>query len=107
VDFAAEMIAATPLEVVSEYLPSLADHDRREALPAMRPAATLVVGAEQDLMTPIQHTYVIAGELPDAEVQIVDPGGHMVLLEHPEDVTEWLRDLLVRSHAVAVARGLA
>ena len=107
VDFAAEMLAATPLEVVSEYLPSLADHDRRHALAAMRPAATLVVGAEQDLMTPIGHTYDIAEELPDATVEIVDPGGHMVLLEHPEEVTELLRDLLVRSHAVAVERGLA
>ena len=107
VDFAAEMLAATPLEVVTEYLPSLSDHDRRDALPAMRAAATLVVGAEQDLMTPIEHTYVITEELPDAAVHIVDPGGHMVLLEHPEEVTGWLRDLLVRSHAVAVHRGLA
>jgi pimeloyl-ACP methyl ester carboxylesterase len=50
---------------------------------------------------------VIAEELPDAEVHIVDPGGHMVLLEHPAAVNEWLRDLLVRSRAVAVERGLA
>ena len=49
----------------------------------------------------------LAVELPDAEVHIVDPGGHMVLLEHPAAVNEWLRDLLVRSRAVAVERGLA
>jgi pimeloyl-ACP methyl ester carboxylesterase len=106
VEFAAEMLAATPLEVVAEYLPSLSAHNRTDALPVIRNCATLVVGAEQDLMTPIEHTQAIAAALPDAQVEIVDPGGHMVLLEYPEEVTGWLRDLLARSRGVAVRRGL-
>jgi pimeloyl-ACP methyl ester carboxylesterase len=106
VEFAAEMLAATPLEVVGSYLPSLNAHDRLDALPVMRGCATLVVGAVQDLMTPIEHTREIAEQLPDAEVEIVDPGGHMVLLEYPDEVTGWLRDLLVRSLEVAEQRVL-
>ena len=72
----------------------------------MRRAATLVVGAEQDLMTPIEHTHAIAAAMPEAQVEIVDPGGHMVLLEYPEAVTAWLRELLGRSAEVASQRGL-
>jgi pimeloyl-ACP methyl ester carboxylesterase len=106
VEFAAEMLAATPLEVVAEYLPALSGHDRADSLIVMRNCATLVVGAQQDLMTPVEHTQAIAAALPDAQVEIVDPGGHMVLLEYPEEVTGWVRDLLARSRGVAVQRGL-
>jgi pimeloyl-ACP methyl ester carboxylesterase len=106
VEFASEMLASTPLEVVAEFLPSFDNHDRTDALPVMRGAALLVVGAEQDLMTPIEHTHALAAALPEAHVEIVDPGGHMVLLEYPEAVTAWLRELLGRSAEVAAQRGL-
>jgi len=106
VEFASEMLASTPLEVVAEFLPSLDGHDRTDSLPIMRRAATLVVGAEQDLMTPIEHTHAIAAALPDAQVEIVDPGGHRVLLEYPAAVTGGLRELLGRSSEEASRRGL-
>jgi pimeloyl-ACP methyl ester carboxylesterase len=106
VEFAAEMLAATPLEIVAEYLPSIDGHDRLDAIPVMRDCATLVVGAEQDLMTPVEHTREIADLLPECVLEIVDPGGHMVVLEYPDEVTGWLGDLLARSREAAGRRGL-
>jgi len=107
VEFAAEMLSATPLEVVAEFLPSLDAHDRTDALPVLRSCPVLVVGAQQDLMTPVEHTHAIAAALPEADVRVVEPGGHMILLEYPDEVTAWIRELLRRSLTLAQQRGLA
>jgi pimeloyl-ACP methyl ester carboxylesterase len=39
--------------------------------------------------------------IPGAELEVLDPGGHLVMLERPDDVNGHLIDLLER-----VARGL-
>ena len=106
-DFAGEMLAATPLEVLADYLPEFDTHDKGDDIPAFREAASLVVGARQDLMIPVEHSVALSEALPDAELVIADPGGHLVLLEQPDQVTEALRRLFDRSLEVARSRGLA
>lgn len=45
----------------------------------------------------------MAALLPDAEYVLVPDAGHLVMLEHPEVVTDRLADLLVRAGAVPTA----
>ncbi|CAM5268716.1 hypothetical protein STENM36S_05543 [Streptomyces tendae] len=49
------------------------------------------------------HSEAIAGLLPDAELVLVPDAGHLVMLEHPELVTDRLADLLARAGAVPAA----
>lgn len=55
----------------------------------------LVVGAEQDLAVPPQHSRVLAAGLPDAMLKIIPGAGHMANLEQPELFNEALLDFLV------------
>ncbi len=106
VDFASEMLGATPLGVVSDFLPTFESHDKADAVPVLQHCETLLVGARQDLMTPVEHTYAMARALPGARVRIFDPGGHLSILEHPDDVNDEIRRLIDDSWSLAGSRDL-
>ncbi|MFJ3500653.1 MULTISPECIES: alpha/beta fold hydrolase [unclassified Streptomyces] len=98
--FAERMIESTPIDVVAAFYPAFAEHDKSAALPALRGLPVLALAGDRDLVTPSSHTEAIAALLPGAELVIVPDGGHLVMLEHPEAVTDRLADLLVRAGAV-------
>ncbi|MFC7965587.1 alpha/beta fold hydrolase [Streptomyces cinereoruber] len=98
--FAERMIESTPIDVVAAFYPAFAEHDKSASLPALRDLPVLALAGDRDLVTPSSHTEAIAALLPDAELVIVPDGGHLVMLEHPEAVTDRLADLLVRAGAV-------
>ncbi|MEV2216309.1 alpha/beta hydrolase [Streptomyces sp. NPDC050997] len=98
--FAERMIEGTPIDVVAEYYPAFNDHDKTEALAHFADIPVLVLAGVQDLVTPSEHSEAIADLLPDAELVLVPDAGHLVMLEHPEVVTDRLADLLTRSGAV-------
>ncbi len=102
VDFSLEMINATPIDVLADFLPALGDHDVLDALDVLNGTETLVLVGAQDLLTPPAHSQVLVKGIPGAELEVLDPGGHLVMLERPDDVNGHLIDLLER-----VARGLA
>jgi pimeloyl-ACP methyl ester carboxylesterase len=99
--FAERMIESTPIDVVAEYYPAFNDHDKTEALAYFRDLPVLVLAGVQDLVTPSEHSEAIADLLPDAELVLVPDAGHLVMLEHPELVTDRLADLLARAHEKA------
>ncbi|GAA0906371.1 alpha/beta hydrolase [Streptomyces thermoalcalitolerans] len=98
--FAERMIESTPIDVVAEFYPAFTDHDKTEALALFRDMPVLVLAGVEDLVTPSEHSEAIADQLPDAELVLVPDAGHLVILEHPEVVTDRLADLLVRAGAV-------
>lgn len=98
--FAERLIESTPIDVVAEFYPAFTEHDKSGALPAFREVPVLILAGDKDLVTPSSHSEVIADVLPDAELVIVPDAGHLVMLEHPETVTDRLADLLVRIGAV-------
>ncbi|MFC8126118.1 alpha/beta fold hydrolase [Streptomyces sp. NPDC057302] len=101
--FAERMIESTPIDVVAEFYPAFAEHDKTEALKHFSRLPVLVLAGDKDLVTPSAHSEVIADLLPDAELVLVPDAGHLVMLEHPEVVTDRLADLLARTGAVPAA----
>ncbi|WP_351226501.1 alpha/beta hydrolase [Streptomyces sp. NPDC002133] len=101
--FAERMIEGTPIDVVAEFYPAFQEHDKAEALGIFQEVPVLVLAGDRDLVTPSSHSEAIADLLPDAELVIVPDAGHLVMLEHPEVVTDRLADLLVRVGAVPAA----
>jgi pimeloyl-ACP methyl ester carboxylesterase len=97
VRFTAAMIAGTPIDVVSGFLPDFDRHDRADALAVLGEVESLVLSGDRDLLTPPEHSEVIAGHLPGAERVLVTDAGHLVMLEHPGVTNVALADLLVRA----------
>ncbi|WP_435600000.1 alpha/beta fold hydrolase [Streptomyces sp. C10-9-1] len=98
--FAERLIESTPIDVVAEFYPAFVEHDKSEALGVFSGTPVLVLSGDEDLVTPSTHSEAIADRLPHAELVIVPDGGHLVMLEHPEAVTDRIADLLVRAGAV-------
>ncbi|MFI1372725.1 alpha/beta fold hydrolase [Streptomyces longwoodensis] len=98
--FAERMIEGTPIDVVAEFYPAFTDHDKTEALARFTDLPVLVLAGIGDLVTPSEHSEAIADLLPEAELVLVPDAGHLVMLEHPEVVTDRLADLLTRAGAV-------
>jgi pimeloyl-ACP methyl ester carboxylesterase len=104
VEFLERMISSTPTEVIAEFYPTLAGHDKLAALDVLRGLPAVVVVGDVDRLTPPAHGRAIAAALPDATLVEVADGGHVVMLEHPEIVTDALGDLVERVRPVAQER---
>ncbi|QKW08640.1 alpha/beta hydrolase [Streptomyces sp. NA04227] len=98
--FAERLIESTPIDVVAEFYPAFAEHDKTAALARFTDLPVLVLSGEQDMITPSGHSEAIAALLPDAELVVVPEAGHLVMMEYPELVTDRLVELLVRAGAV-------
>jgi pimeloyl-ACP methyl ester carboxylesterase len=97
VDFLERMIRSTPIDVIADFYPTFAEHDKLAALEVLRRVPALVVVGAQDRVTPPAHGRAIAAALPDAELVEIADGGHVVILEHPGVITEALAELIERA----------
>jgi pimeloyl-ACP methyl ester carboxylesterase len=94
VDFLVEMINATPVQVLADFVETFGTHNRYAALAGLKHTHVVVIGADHDLITPFPHTERIAVELPDAELVRAEGAGHMLMLDQPDLVTGKLTMLL-------------
>ncbi|MBD3784511.1 MAG: alpha/beta hydrolase [Micrococcales bacterium] len=105
VDLVAEMIFATPFDVMAAFLPDIDGLDLVPSLGALAGVELLVMNGAGDLITPPSHSEEIVRHVPGAEHVVVRDGGHLLMLEHPAIVTEQLVALVQRARR-AVAEGV-
>ena len=87
-DLMDRMISETPVDVITAFAPAFLDHDKLDALTALKGIPTLVLVGDKDVLTPPEHSEAIAAALPDAEHVVVPDSGHMVILERPDVVND-------------------
>lgn len=87
VSFVEQMNTRTSTETIARYLRTLYTHARYPALAALRTTQVLVICGDQDMITPLTHSEEICRRVPDAEMVTVPGSGHVVMLEHPAEVT--------------------
>ena len=103
VAFMERMIAATPIEVMTEFFDTFLSHDKLDALQVLRNVPTLVLCGDRDRLTPVHNSRMMADALPDAESVVVPGAGHMVMLERPAVVNGALRRLAARRAGASAA----
>ena len=101
VQFMAQMLAETPIEVVADFYPTFVHYDGYAGLEHMRTLPVQIIGASKDRFTPVEHARAIAAALPDAAYAELDPSGHILMIEHPRRVTELVLGLTDRVAAEA------
>ena len=95
--FAERLIESVPIDVLAEFYPAFAQHERTAALAAFAGKPALVLAGDRDLLTPDEHSAAIAAALPGAELAILKRTGHLAMLERPEEVNGLLAELLTRT----------
>lgn len=94
VGYVERMIAATPVDVLGEFLPVVMAHDKRGALPALARVPTLIMVGSRDALTSPEHSVAIAAAVPGARSVLLDGAGHLALMERPDETNEALREFL-------------
>jgi len=97
VAFVERMIAGVRVDVMTEFLPTLLEHDRTAALEPLLGVPVLILTGDRDKQTPLAHSRAIAAALPAAELVVVPDAGHLVMLERPDEVNAALRQLVRRA----------
>ncbi len=90
------MIASTPVDVIGAFFPSLAGFDKSGVLGPLANVVTLILCGDADRMTPKAHSELLAEQLPDSELVIIESAGHLAMMERPDLVNESLRGFLRR-----------
>jgi pimeloyl-ACP methyl ester carboxylesterase len=92
-EFTVQMLNATALETVVDFLPTLMTHDKYDALKVLDGLPVYIPVGELDVLTPPSHARRIASALPNAQLQVIPNTGHMIQLERADTVTEGIRAL--------------
>ena len=103
VAFAEQMMADTRMDAVVDFLHSMITHDVISDCSSLAEADVLVLGAEYDRLTPVEHSLKIAECVPSARLEILPGVGHMAMLERPGAVTDHLLDLVHRARETVAA----
>jgi aminoacrylate hydrolase len=82
--------------IIEERIHALLSHDCRADLPGI-PTPALILGAEDDMIVPPYLQEELASLLPNAELHLLDHGGHFYPVTRPADTAErlqsWLHDI--------------
>jgi pimeloyl-ACP methyl ester carboxylesterase len=95
--FCEQMMADTRMEALVDFFGSMIAHETIGSCSALGNIDTLVIGAENDLLTPLGHSLEIVTKCPTARLAVVRVVGHMAMLERPDIVSEHLADLIGRA----------
>jgi pimeloyl-ACP methyl ester carboxylesterase len=96
-EFVNEMIAATPIEVIADFYPIFALHDKYDALEPLQKVECVVIGGDKDHLTPFAHAEEIVRRVPGAELVEVKNCGHLGLVEHHREFTAALLGMIERA----------
>jgi pimeloyl-ACP methyl ester carboxylesterase len=96
-EFVNEMIAATPISVIAEFYPIFALHDKTGSLEPLQKVECVVIGGDDDHLTPFSHSEEIVRHVPGAELVEVRNCGHLGLIEHHREFTAALLGMIERA----------
>lgn len=97
VDEVVRMIAGTPVKTIAGFVATLSDHKRYDALRTLDGIETLVIAGERDLMTPVDHSRKLAEAIPGSLSVEIAGGGHLMLMDHADEVNRHLRAFFRRA----------
>ncbi len=97
VELCERMTSATPLDVITAFLPTFVEHDLYAGLDTLSRVPTLVIGGTKDRVTPYSHTEEIARRVPGAHLVTLTGAGHMLMCERAPLVNLHLRAFLRRA----------
>jgi pimeloyl-ACP methyl ester carboxylesterase len=92
--FVDDMISATPLAVLVEFLPQFDLLDKFHVVRAFGRIPTLIVGGTEDKLTSIGHARKLNKNIDDSRLLELPGGGHMPILEFKDEVNDGITDLL-------------
>ena len=96
IDEVRRMLSEVDPRTAAEAGAAIATHDVRTALRHVDVPTSVVVGTD-DHLTPVAHARIVADEVTDAELHVLDEIGHQVMQEDPVALVTLIDELAARS----------
>jgi pimeloyl-ACP methyl ester carboxylesterase len=97
VELVERMTSATPLDVLTAFVPTFVEHDLYRGLDVLGTVPTLVIGGTKDRVTKYAHSEEIARRTRGAQFVTLNGAGHMLMAERAPLVNLHLRAFLRRA----------
>ncbi|MBJ7357344.1 alpha/beta hydrolase [Nocardioides sp.] len=94
VDFADEMLSATPFDVVADFFPHFRSLDKFHAVESMSRVPTTVICGTDDKITSIGHSRKLHDRIAGSTLLECEGAGHLVILERHDQVNAALDQLI-------------
>ncbi len=104
VEFVDTMLASTPFEVVAEFFPSFSGLDKFHVVEVLGRVPTAIICGTADRLTSIGHSRKLHAQIPGSTLLECERAGHMVMLEHHDQVNAELDQLIAAAAASLEAR---
>ena len=96
VAFVDDMVSATPMSVLLEFIPQFDLLDKFHVVRAFERIPTWIMGGTSDKLTSIGHARKLHAHIEGSHLVELEGGGHMPILEFKDEVNEALDELLGR-----------
>lgn len=96
VEFVERMVAATPIDVITSFTTTFTERDRYESLQHLGHVPAIVIVGDQDRITPLRESKMLAERISGSEIVVLTGAGHMVMTERAPLVNLHLRAFLRR-----------
>jgi 3-oxoadipate enol-lactonase len=91
-----EMISSIAAEGYAGCCEAVAAMDLRDGLPQIQAATLVLAGAEDPVATP-ERSAALADAIPQARLDVLDPGAHLLTVERAAEVTSLISDHMERA----------
>ncbi len=91
IDYLIESTGRIPHETRREATAALAEYDISRSLHQVT-VPTMVVAGSRDRLTPPRFSKALAKQIPNAELRVIDGGGHMLMLDRADELATLLVD---------------
>ena len=88
------MFVGVPDEGYASCCSIIEQMDLTDGLPHVKASTLVIAGAQDPSAPPEDHAAVIAGAIPHAQLEILDPAAHLLNVERADDVTQLIREHL-------------
>lgn len=91
-EFVSQMHGQTSIDVIGDFLNSIAEFDGKENIYVFNSVPTKIVAAKNDLLTPLSHSEEIADLIPNSELIVMPDSGHMLPLERYAELNDLITE---------------
>jgi pimeloyl-ACP methyl ester carboxylesterase len=89
------LINPTPVETAMKQMAAVQAFDAFDRLPQIS-LPTLVIHGDRDELVPVGNAHLLQERIPDAELRIVEGGGHLFTFEFPAESASSIVEFLTR-----------
>lgn len=100
-EFVSQMHGRTSIDVIGDFLKSIADFDAKEYVSVLSSVPTTIIAAKDDLLTPLSHSEELSRLILGSELIVMSDSGHMLPMERYAELNEQISKVVSKARSAS------